>query len=330
MRSVSFAGLHRILTAVANHPNGLAPKEINDLVLNQEITLTPGNPRPAPTTLYHYRNTLLRLQLLKRVGTRLQANTCDPNVHELLRAPVPANHDQALNATARDLFAGLVLRNEQCRSLFFDLFMPQATAAISAAHFRLNSVSVDWWHRRSSDGKTEVVLQNGETLRAARCMSHVSKSSVMYGLRYWARDELQLVDEYCAPSGGTTTMFPLAQSDSPSSSYESSVNETVQFLLTLRTSHDWTMFSIYDLIGRCCEAQRKPKRLLFGAIDWLLNKWPHHIVLIPTSPTLATLNARAIYRDDFALRRYYRHGNGPYISHVRVHKHVSLDCPEGT
>lgn len=324
MRSVSFAGLHRLLSAIADNPKGLTAKEVNDLVLNQKITLTPSNPRPAPTTLYHYRNTLLRLDLIVRADGRLQANSCDPDVRELLRLPPPVNREQSLSGTVRDRFADLVLRNEQCRSLFFDLFMSGSTGARTATDFRRKGVSVKWWHLRSPDGKTEVILQNGATFRTARCASHVSKSSVMYGLRYWARDELQLIDEYCTPSGGTIVMFPVCQSHCSSATYEASVMDTIRSLLLLRTSKEWTILSIYDLIVRCCEAKRRPRKVLFGAIDRLLQEWPHHIALIPTSPTLATLDASAASREDIALRRYYRRGNGPYISHIRVHKHVRL------
>ena len=69
MRSVSFAGLHRILNAVADAQDGLTASQINALVLNKGLTLTPSNPRPAPTTLYHYRNTLLRRILRTRWWT---------------------------------------------------------------------------------------------------------------------------------------------------------------------------------------------------------------------------------------------------------------------
>ena len=247
-----------------------------------------------------------------------------PTYGNCLRLPPPINHDQSLSATARDRFADLVLRNEQCRSLFFDLFMSRTTGARTATDFRRKGVSVKWWHLRSPDGKNEVMLQNGTTLRTARCASHVSKTSVMYGLRYWARDELQLIDEYCAPSGGTITMFPVSQSHSSSPTSDASVVDTIRSVLSLRTSKEWTIFSIYDLIVRWCEGERRPRKVLFDAIDWLLHEWPHHIALIPTSPTLATLDARAAPREDIALRRYYRHGNGPYISHVRIHKHVRL------
>ncbi len=318
MRSVSFAGLHRILSAVADSPQGLTAKEINDLVLTKGLTLTPRNPRPAPTTLYHYRNTLLRLRILIRAGRRLHANTDDPDVCELLRMPPPPNGDQSLHAGAGDRFAGLVLRNEQCRSLFFDLFVPPQTTSIPATAFRHNSTSVEWWYRRSSDGTREVVLRNGTTGRAARYSSRIGKTAIMYGLRYWARDQLLLIDEYCSPSGASTTMFPLS-----AASAAASVTETVRSLLSLRTSDDWTMFSVHDLIKGYCERRRKPRSVLFDAIDWLLREWPYHTALIPTSPTLASLDATSLYREDFALRSYYRHENGPYISHIRVHKDVN-------
>lgn len=324
MRSVSFAGMHRLLSAIAEIKTGLTAKEINNLVLSQKITLTPGNPHPAPTTLYHYRNTLLRLQLLKRINGRLQANVADPTVRALLRSPVPSNHDQLLSASARERFADLVLRNEQCRSLFFDLFMPRKTDVLSASVFRQEGVSVKWWHVNSPDGKNQVILQNKTTFRTTSCVSHVSKNAVMYGLRYWARDELQLIDEFCAPSGGTIIMFPVGPLSVSSETYDAAVGDTIRSMLSLRVSDDWTVFSTHDLIVHCCEAKHRPIEVLFGALDWLLKEWPHHVGAIPTSPTLATLDARATSREEMALRRYYRRGRGPYISHIRVHKDVTI------
>lgn len=324
MRSVSFAGLHRLLSAIADAKTGLTAKEINNLVLNKKVTLTPGNPRPAPTTLYHYRNTLLRLQLLKRINGRLQVNVSNPNVRALLHLSVPVNQEQSLSAPARERFADLVLRNEQCQSLFFDLFMPRTTEGTSASIFRNKGVSVKWWHEKSPDDKNRVILQNKTTFRTALCVSPVSKNAVMYGLRYWARDELQLIDEFCAPSGATMIMFPVAPPSASSEIYDAVVKDTIRSILSMRASDEWAVFSIYELIVHCCEAKRRPRKVLFGAIDWLLKEWPHHVAAIPTSPTLATLDSRATSREDMALRRYYRRDRGPYISHIRVHRDVSV------
>ena len=122
MRAISFAGLHRILKAVADFPNGLRASEINKLVQEKDISLTRRSSPPAPTTLYHYRNTLLHLRALKRDGQMLRVNYDDPDVCELLRQPAPANGDKSLCDAAKDLFAALVLKNEQCRH-FSSIFL---------------------------------------------------------------------------------------------------------------------------------------------------------------------------------------------------------------
>ena len=109
------------------------------------------------------------------------------------------------------------------------------------------------------------------------------------------------LDEYCAPGGGHTIMFPLSSTVSSVTSSCSAVMETVRSLLSLRTSEDWSIFSIYDLIVSCCQGARKPRAVLFGAIDWLLQEWPHHTVLVRTSPGLATLNTTSVKEEDHVL-----------------------------
>ena len=111
MRAVSFAGLHRLLTAVAAAPAGLRARDVNALVLDGGVQLTPRRPRPKPTTLYHYRNTLVRLGALVRDGLRLRANLDDPEVAALLAEPAPANGDHVVSHAARERFAALVLKN---------------------------------------------------------------------------------------------------------------------------------------------------------------------------------------------------------------------------
>ena len=190
MRAVSFAGLHRILSAVGDAPNGLRAKEINEIVLKQGVTLTPRNSRPKPTTLYHYRNTLLRLGALERDGQRLRANIDSPDVCELLRQPPPANGDQSLNDVARSRFASLVLNNDHCRTLFFNLFMPSGEGCASVSDFREDGVPVKWACQRSSGTET-LVFENQATGRVLKYASRVSVPAILYGLRYWARDELK-------------------------------------------------------------------------------------------------------------------------------------------
>ena len=329
MRAVSFAGLHRVLKAVADYPNGLRAAEINKLVRENDIPLTRRSTPPAPTTLYHYRNTLLRLNALKRDGQMLHVNDDDPDVCTLLRQPAPANGSRSLSNAARDPFAALVLKNEQCRSLFFDLFMPPEVRLESVSSFRRNAVSVRWARHLSINGK-EIVFQNNATGCTARCASPASVAAILYGVRYWARDELGLIDEYCQQAGEGTIMFPLSCPEPFTVGIDSPIIQTVRFLLSLRTPGEWTLFSILDLITRCCEARRHPIHVLSGAIDWLRQEWPHHTMLIPTSRALATLTAVSTQRENLELRSYYKAPSGPYVSHIRIHKDVTADPMEVT
>lgn len=329
MRSISFAGLHRILKAVAVFPNGLRAGGLNKLVQEKEISLTRRSSPPAPTTLYHYRNALLHLGALKRDGRMLRVNDDDPDVCKLLLQPAPANGEQSLSDAARESFAALVLNNKQCRALFFDLFMPSDTSSDSVSNFRQKGVPVRW-SREYSFHATEIVFQNDTTGRTARCSSPASVAAILYGVRYWARDELRLIDEYCQRSDGSAIMFPVSRPSISTTGINSAVMQTVRCLLSLRATGEWTRFSVFDLIAHCCEARRQPISVLFGAIDWLLHEWPNHTVLIPTSRALATLTATSPQRETLELRRYYKTSNSPYISHIRIHKDVTVKSMELT
>lgn len=323
MRAISFAGLHRILKAVSDFPNGLKAGEINTLIQEGGISITRRGAPPAPTTLYHYRNILLHLCVLKRDGRRLRANTEDPDVDELLRQPAPVNGEWSLRENAMVPFSRLIMRNKHCKSLFFDVFSPTGTNFTSVTDFRQNAVPVKWTHRRSSRS-TEAILQNQTTGQMIRYTSSVSVISVLQGVRYWARDELKLIDEYRRQSDDGTIMFPLSCICSEDSGHDSCVIEMVHFLLSLRTSGEWTLFSIFELIIRCCEEHRKPIVTLFRAIDWLIDEWPNHIILVPTSQGLATLTANSPQKEKLELRRYYKNSNIPYISHIRIHEDVAI------
>lgn len=320
MRSVSFAGLHRLLHVVAEYPEGLRPRDMNKIVLDESIPLMRNRQNPSATTLYHYRNTLVHLGALIRDGSKLRPNLDNVHVRELLRGPMPDHDVKYLTRSAQDHFGNLVLRNEQCRALFFDIFMPQGVGNYGISDFRRSGYTVKW--ERPDSG--QVVLHNPQTGRAVHCKTSTSINAVLYGLRYWARDELNLIDEYCLRTNEGVVMFPLSCS---MSSYKEDIESMriVQILLSQKSSDDWTLFSIFDLIESICKHQRISIGALFCAIDWLVDKWSGHIMLIPTSRGLATITAGSSQREEMELRQYYRRKDGPYISHIRVHKDVRVE-----
>lgn len=326
-RALSFAGLHRLLKAVAEMSEGLRAREINALVLDRRVTLTPRTPAPKPTTLYHYRNTLVRLGALTRLGLRLHANLDDADVVALLDDAAP-RVGAPLGPAAREHFAALVLRNRDCRALFFDLFMPSGRPRGSVTDFRSHGAPLTWARHRSAD-RAVIAFRNSATGRTTDHPSSLGVPAVLYGLRYWARDELALVDEYSTPSLDRTTLFPVARP--PSSLVDHNVTlQAVRFLLSLRAEHsrgEWTMLSVSDLIVDYCQAHRQPRDVLFAAIRWLQREWPGHTALVPTPLRLATVAATSPQQEDLALRRYYKPANGPYVSHISFHRDVTADGP---
>ena len=330
MRAVSFAGLHRLLTAVAAAPRGLRARDVNALVLEGHVTLTPRTPRPKPSTLYHYRNTLVRLGALVRDGVWLRPNRDDSEVAGLLAEAAPANGDHLASHAARERFAALVLKNKECRTLFFDLFFPARGSRRNVSDFRRLGAPVSWTRRPRPDAPA-IVFQNQATGREATHASRAAVTAVLYGLRYWARDELALIDEYSERTLNRTTLFPIAAPPVGPADRDAAIQHAVQFLLSLRAPHadrEWTMLSVSELIVDYCQNGRQPRSVLFGAFDWLRRRWPGHTMLVPTPLGLATLAARSAQEQGLALRRYYKPANGPYVSHIRLHHDVTAGAED--
>ncbi len=316
MRAVSFASLHRVLHVVAESSNGLKVHELNAMIAKRDVRITGSGGVPAPTTLYHYRNTLLHLDILRRQGQRLIANREDGHVRALLS--LPASDGAKLQAPARDALAALVLRNKDCRTRFFDLFIP-GVRDLDVDTFRARGRSVAW--RRVYEGEhTGSILLKGEGSdkgsQTLQLRSASDVQSTLYGVRYWARDELGLIDEFYREGMGAV-MYPVLPSadDAP-------LNVAREIQRDASGTGDWTTLSLLELKVRCCQQRRRPVRNLNDTISWLAHEYAGKIVLIPTSRDQATFTAWSEKREEFELRGYFRDGHGRYISHIRLHKSI--------
>lgn len=319
MRPVSFLALLRILLLVSHHPGGLRAGELDNAILTGELLATKKGSSPARTTLYHHRNTLEHLGALKRHNRFLKANTEDPNVRVLLECQYPT--DTQLDATPRDAFSELVLSNEDCREQFFDLFMPSSVGSYSVSYFRASGHPIVWHREYEMDQGSEVLLQAEGTDRRVTLRSSSEIKGILYGLRYWARDELKLVDESFRENR-SSVIYPIFSPENAPSPQQ--VLDEIFALLD--SQHDWTILSIRDLIVQCCERRRRPLQVLFAALRLLETKYAKRTVFIPTSRSFATLTARSLAREEFELRGYYRDNKGRYISHIRIHESVRRSC----
>ena len=313
-----------MLHAAASSPaRRTTAMRLNELVTRYGWSLTRRGGAASPTTFYHYRSTLLRLGALRREGPELCVNEEDSNVRALLNQPVPGN-GAALNYTAKENFAALVLGNADCRSVFFGFFMSSHGAPSSVAEFCRDGRPV-LWTRRGATNARYVVFRNPSSAHTVKYFTPASLAAVLYGIRYWARNELGLIDEYSASPDGWMTMFPVQVGVVGAG--QGKVPPMVRILLGARGPGEWTLFSISELIASHCRDRRQPISALYNAIDWLTRTWRDKVIVIPTSRAMATLTAISPQQENLVLKRYYKTPSGVYISHFRLHASITDEEP---
>lgn len=327
MQRVSFVGLHRLFLVLAGRPEGLRPLEWTRLAVAAGLR-PPRRPyrrraEYSATTLFHYRNTLLRLGAVRRDGKVLRVREGDSVVDSLREAPLAAGEAGGLRASAREAYARLVLRNRDCAESLLGLFAPPGRDGPPRWDSWGEGFPVRWHRDDTADGRPEVVFRNLETGATLRYDSHRGIRAVLYGLRYWAKTELGLLDEYGELGGFGTILFPVAPASASTvgDSAESVLDDLLAQCSGFR--NDWVTLSVSDLVTRLCRDRRRPIRALDGAIELLTRRWPGHTDLIATSPALATLTSPNRQADALKLRCYYKSTGGPYISHIGVHRAVT-------
>ena len=309
MRAASFPALRDLAGLVLQHRRGLRATQIDGLVYQQQLIRTLRGEMPARTTLYHYRNILLHLRILRRNRYLYTVNTDDPLVVELLN--VLRFGTPALSEDERRLFAELVVRNPDCQKYFFSLFVTDGEIG-SLSHFIDRGRPVAW-KTLSCHGGRQVLLKNLESGKQLLLLTKDQFEAILYGVRYWARDELLMIDELFWEHLGNV-MFPI------DASRQIRESELVQLLLrNLDMQADWTTFSIRDLAYRWCSSLKVPIKKLHEILRATHRKYPEYVVFIPIPQGLATLTAESRAQEEHQLRSYVQDDRGRYISHIRVH-----------
>lgn len=310
MRGVSFVGLRDLLGFVVGCPEGLNARDIETLMREERAFRTKRGGPPSRTTIYHYRNTLLRLGVLVRQGRRYAADFRNPVVRDLIRVLRPGA--QVLFPEERQLFSQLVLANEDCRRWFFDLFITEDRPYDLEGFLSLGQ-PVAWKAYALSEGR-QVLLYSLEDERRHRWLrTEAEFQAILYGVRYWARNELSFLDElFLEDLGGV--MFPVrAEGPVPDPQIVGSL------LNRVRGDLEWTVLSVRDLAFRWGPQFRVPLRRIFATLSAVYRAYPEYVVVIPTAQAFATITAETPSAEAYQLRSYLEE-EGRYASHLRIHR----------
>lgn len=308
MRSVQFAGLHRVLHRVAISPDGIRVKNLNELVISHHDYRTErGSGIPSKTTLYHARNTLLQLGVLRREESRLVVADDDPLVSILLT--IEPSHDESLPVAARECFAALVLRNQDCYADFFSLFLIGRNA--SPRQFRQDAFPVAW--TATSRG---VLLRSVVEQHQLLLDSSVEVRSILYGVRDWAEKQLLLTGEFYDSRRGNV-IYPLKWPDADDLS--STLSRFFRYL-RMEDDSEWITISIRDLLVEFCEIQGYATDAVFRSLRHFSRDHAGFIKLVSTIEDFSTMGASSRKQADFQLKSAFRDSRGRVISHIRLHK----------
>lgn len=312
MRSVSFVGLRNIIALVRQFPNGLAVREIVNLIREAKPFVVKSKIIPSNTTIYHYRNTLLRLGILVKHKNLLHLDWSNQNVLKLLNC---LSEENQLTIREKQSFSQLVLNQSDCKAFFSDLFWPSSKLDYSLEEWLSTAIPVTWVEINPRESRL-VQLRSWGNDRVFQLSSENHIQAILYGVRYWFRDELGLIDEMFKEDTGNV-MFPILRDDQTS---EQTVISTL--LNSLVFDKEWARISIRELALSLCVKLRISIRYLFTIIRSLQKNYPGHILFIPTSRSFATITASSKLRENLELRSFFQDDTGVYISHLRIHQGI--------
>jgi len=310
MRSVSFTGLRDLVKLIAKYSHGLLAKEMNSLVQSEKTFTVRNNKIPSPTTIYHYRNTLLHMQILVKKKHRYVINLEKPEIRSLLSV---FSNRPTLTSREKIEFAKLVIQQEDCKDFFSDLFWPSNINEYTLLEWLQRAVPVIWREIPIAENR-QVLISQEKREKSIYLTTENHINSILYGVRYWFRDELNLIDELFREDIGNI-MFPVLPD------FEIALRDIKDAIFSsVDIDKEWTRLSVRDMALAICVEHRVSLKSLFQIIRDLQAKHHGYINLIPTARSFATMTSVSNYREKLELRSYLQNQQGQFISHVRIHR----------
>ena len=330
MRWVNFRSLRDILLLVKANPAKLRAKDLTRLATDEGILLGKDGQPLGPTTHYHHRRTLERLGLLVKHEGRYRLNDELPETNALT-APIVFREE--LDDEQKKAFANVILRNDDCRTIFFKGMLGSTENVNDVGEFMAQAQPIELKVVQGLSGSpgrgrqiaTEplddgvqggyVATRPSESQDWTMLFGTNAIQAIHFGIRAWCVEQLNFLDEVFH-AGGVYTVFPRHVTP-----YLSPDELNIIMVESLGFDGEWATVRVGDFALAC----GIKLRLSIGETKGVLASWmerhPDLVAAIPTNERFIT-GGSAVSQREAILKGFLRGPSGAYVSHLRIHRDI--------
>ena len=330
MRWVNFQVLREILLLVKSNPAKLRAADLVRLTTEERILVGRNGQPLGPTSHYHHRRTLERLGLLVKRAGRYTLNEQLPEVGALTEQ---SSFGKELDDREKKAFSNVVLRNEDCRDVFFERFLQPMTSVQNVMDFTARAQPIELsvvqkqdsphHHGRRTttpisdayDQLTHVAIRPAGEPEWSMIFGTNAMQAIHFGLRAWCVDQLNFLDSIYR-TGAIYTIYPRHIT-----SRLSTGELELRMLELLTFEGDWATVRVGDFALDVGIKQQESIEQGKGVLRSWIENYPDLVATIPTNERFIAGGLPKGQRD-LVLKGFLLGRDGAHVSHLRIHRNI--------
>ena len=283
-----------------------------------------------PSSHYHHRRTLERLGLLVKQDHRYALN------EQLMEAKILTTQQslgRKLVDQEKQAFSNVILRNQDCRDVFFHYFVESDIVIKDVNDFIERASPVEMrifqGHVSPHQSGVKVTLASSDVpihekqvairaigTREWSVLSGINAvQAIHFGLRTWCVDQLSILDGILS-ADGVYTIYPKRITQSLTT-HELSL----KMLDSLNFESEWTTVRVGDFALQMGIEQRASIEQTKSVLASWMKHYPDVVAGIPTNERFITVGLADGQRGQ-VLKGFLSGRGGAYVSHLRIHQDI--------
>ena len=312
MRWVDFATLRDLLALIIESPGKFTPSGLDRAATDSgSFLLASGKPR-GPTSRYHHRRTLEKLDMVVKRDGRYAANL-EQRDHDCFMVD---RLKGSLTIDQRRLFGDRVIQNEDCYRILWNAFTPSLRPQ-SIQEFTKMGLPIALRLATTVDAQSK--LERGVVLRplgkahpAVPHWGYKSVQAIHFGMRTWGTSQLRFLDQlYRVGEGYVLLPVNVDHPDDPGS-VSLAILESLEFV------EEWASPKVSDILISVASRLKIPLSEIGTLLKSWTNRYPGYISPVPVSQRMI-LSDQPSQIHGAILKGFLILDSGEYASHLRVH-----------